>query len=219
VSDLAAALAAVQANLPAIAKAETAKVETKGGGSYSYSYANLTDISAEILPLLARHGLAFACLPTVNDAGTFVLSYRLLHTAGESLEGEYPLVAQGGPQAQGSSITYARRYVLCALTGVAPDDDDGQAAQRAAEAPPRPSHSDRQVLDDLIAEARDLGIPGRYDELADYAARSADKMHAAVRKLRSQIAQALSDGTGEGPSGTAGEGPPLPGTTEEGTGR
>ena len=129
---LASALAAVQAGLPAIHKGETAKVETKGGGSYSYTYADLASISAALLPLLARHGLSFIAKPTVTDTGAFVLAYSLLHVSGQREDGSYTLPSGGTPQQVGSAITYARRYTLCAVTGVAPEDDDGQAAEQGA---------------------------------------------------------------------------------------
>lgn len=132
-ANLAAALAAVQAGMPQLAKGNTAKVPTKAGGSYSYSYADLADVTAVILPLLGRHGLSFTCRPTLDD-GRFVLAYALMHESGEHVDGFYPL-GQGTPQEIGSGITYARRYALCAVTGLAPggDDDDGAQAPSAPE--------------------------------------------------------------------------------------
>lgn len=121
------ALAAVQADLPRIDKGKTAKVPTKNGGEYSYTYADLADVSAQVLPLLGRHGLSFTSWPTLSG-NRFVLKYELLHESGESKGGEYPLPTDVNAQALGSAITYARRYCLCAVTGVAPDDDDDAAA-------------------------------------------------------------------------------------------
>jgi hypothetical protein len=62
----------------------------------------------------------------------FVLAYRLGHVDGGEICGFYPL-GTGTPQQLGSAITYARRYCLCAVTGVAPggEDDDGAQAERA----------------------------------------------------------------------------------------
>src|SRR5260221_3717253 len=81
------ALAAVQAEIPPVAKGQTAKVDgtTKDGRpvSYSYDYADLADCSAAILPLLGRNGLAFSCRPDLID-GKFALSYELLHESGET---------------------------------------------------------------------------------------------------------------------------------------
>ena len=126
-SKIAAAIADVQRELPVVGKDQTAKV-TSDKGSYSYSYADLTAVSRAIYPRLAEHGLAFTTLPTLSS-NRFVLRYLLLHTSGEYLDGEFPLPADSKtPQAMGSAITYARRYCLCAVTGVAPEDDDGAAA-------------------------------------------------------------------------------------------
>ncbi len=87
--------------------------------------------------LLGEHGLAWVTRPTVVD-GRFVLAYELRHTSGEAITGEYPLTG-GTPQEIGSAITYARRYCLCSVTGVAPesDDDDAQAARHQEVIPTR----------------------------------------------------------------------------------
>lgn len=128
---LAAALASVQANLPEVTKGETAKIEKKTGGYYKYTYADLSAVTRAILPLLGAAGLAWTTKPTLRADGRFVLEYKLLHVSGESETGEYPLSDRGSPQDIGSAITYARRYALCSVTGIAPDDDD-DAAQATA---------------------------------------------------------------------------------------
>lgn len=139
VGQLAAALAAVQQELPPIRKAETGKVSgtTKDGKQYSYeySYADLAAVSAAVMPLLGKNGLAFTTWPTTVD-GRLVLRYHLVHESGERMDGEYPLPPADKATAQqlGSAITYARRYCLCAVTGVAPDDDDDAAAADGAKA-------------------------------------------------------------------------------------
>jgi hypothetical protein len=134
-ASLAEALAQLQAKLPRVAKEHTAKVETKTGGNYKYDYADLTDVSAAILPAMAALGLCFTACPSVSS-GRFVLAYALRHVSDDKITGEYPLPDPGrlGPQDLGKAITYARRYALCAVTGLAPggDDDDAQAAQAAA---------------------------------------------------------------------------------------
>lgn len=125
-SNINAALADLQTQLPRISKDQTAKVVTKTGSNYQYKYANLTAISEEVLPLLGKLGLSFVSRPTLLD-GRFVLVYELRHVSGEQIDGVFPL-NQGTPQETGGAITYARRYCLCAVTGVAPDDDDNDAA-------------------------------------------------------------------------------------------
>ena len=128
-----AAVAALQAQLPRVGKGETAKVPGKDGKQgYTYRYADLADVSQAILPLLAKHGLAFIAKPTVID-GEFGLDYKLVHSSGECDGGFYllPSPKSTAPQQVGSAITYARRYCLCSVTGIAPDgdDDDAGAAQ------------------------------------------------------------------------------------------
>ena len=133
-ASLAAALALLQRRLPAIKKSELAEVVTQKG-TYRYAYANLAGISEQILPVLAELGLAFIAKPMFDGDGRFVLAYSLIHVSGERENGAYPLPTSGTPQAIGSAITYGRRYCLCAITGVAPEeDDDGALAEQEAAA-------------------------------------------------------------------------------------
>ena len=137
---LVAALAKVQAELPAVRKEKTARVLSKRTGKeYSYQYADLADIAAEIHPLLAQHGLVFIAAPTVyEEPARYVLVGSLEHVSGEKRTGMFPLPFNADAAAQdiGSAITYGRRYLLCSLTGVVADaDDDGEAASRQ----PRPA--------------------------------------------------------------------------------
>lgn len=183
------ALIELQSQLPDITKGRTAKVETKGGGSYSYDYADLVDITDAMMPLLAKCGLAFVCTPTVNDAGAFVLGYQLVHQSGESIDGQYPLPTGGTPQVVGSAITYARRYVLCAITGVvAAADDDGRVAQYAADN--RPAPVDLSALDAAIVTAQDVGVDKDWSVTRKYAEQSQAHADKAASKVRDLIAEA-----------------------------
>lgn len=131
-ASLVAALAKVQAEIPEVEKRKIGNVRSEKA-NYSYRYADLSEVSAAILPLLGKNGLAWLTQPMTTDHG-FVLRYTLMHSSGEQITGEYPLPDPNvkGPQVIGSALTYARRYCLCAVTGVAPgeDDDDAAAAQR-----------------------------------------------------------------------------------------
>lgn len=132
---LAAALAAFQAEIPTIRKGNTATVKSDKG-NYSYDYADLADVTEVVLPLLGAHGLAWITVPTFDDVRGFGLHYELRHETGESISGVYPLPApSAAAQSIGAAITYARRYTLCAVTGVAPGGDD----QDGPPSPVRPS--------------------------------------------------------------------------------
>lgn len=145
---LAAALAKVQAELPKLERDRTVEVEKKAGGTYTYSYVTLANLNDAILPLLAKHGLSFAAMPGAGADGKMCVRYHLLHDSGEALSGEFPISGEGGIQMIGGRITYARRYCLAALVGVAADEDDESrlgddtgrgTAQRAAAARPTPA--------------------------------------------------------------------------------
>lgn len=128
-----AAIAKLQGTLPRVTKGMSANLTKKDGTpGPKYKYADLADVSEAILPLLSQCGLAFTAMPDV-DNGMFGLRYALRHESGEEDGGFYmlPDPRNTTPQQVGSHITYARRYSLCAATGVAPDgdDDDAKAAQ------------------------------------------------------------------------------------------
>lgn len=138
-SKLLTALAELQTHLPEIVKPLTATVKTNTGRDYSYNYVDLAMIYRIVKPLLHAHGLVWVDLPTLTTDGRFVLRYTLTHRpSGEQLGGDYPLNAQGTPQQRGSELTYARRYVICCVLGLAPEDDDGsEASERTAVKKPR----------------------------------------------------------------------------------
>ncbi len=145
------ALSQLQGELPQIKKTKTAEVKDQQGNRvlYTYDYADLGDVVADVGPLLAKHGLAFHCGPTINpaDRREMILLWSLLHESGEEKAGEWPLgpVSQK-PQALGSAITYGRRYCFTAATNIVlEDDDDGQRAQQ--------DHGSRQSAGDAWENA------------------------------------------------------------------
>lgn len=167
---LTAALAAVQAELPTVGKDQKATVKSDKG-NYTYKYANLAGVTVAILPILSKHGLAWTTLPTLDSEGRFVLHYELRHISGESLTGDYLLPNSSRPHEMGSAITYARRYALCAATGVAPEEDDDNAsvAERAAALREDRETATRSLKDAIWEEAEKrtwIGADKSYDELS-----------------------------------------------------
>lgn len=148
IADLAAALAKAQGAFPSVEKGKTARVrgENKKTGSeveYTYAYADLADILQAVRKPLSENGLAII-QPVVNGEEV-VLVTRLIHASGQWIESTYPVDMYEKPQETGSALTYARRYAVTALLGIAAEeDDDGAAAQggtRAARggSKPRPA--------------------------------------------------------------------------------
>jgi hypothetical protein len=93
---------------------------------FGNKYATLAAIVEAVAPALHKAGLAVVQLVT----GPGRVKTVLCHTSGQYISAEVELPpVKGDPQAAGSAITYARRYALPAILGIATDeDDDGNAA-------------------------------------------------------------------------------------------
>jgi hypothetical protein len=121
VAQLAAALAKAQGAI-------TGATKSKTNPHFRSSYADLAEVWDACRPALAAHGLSVVQMPSANGPRVTVTTV-LLHESGESLSSALTMeAAQDTPQAIGSCITYARRYALASMVGVAPEDDDGNAA-------------------------------------------------------------------------------------------
>ena len=101
------------------------------------SYADLTAVWQACRKALTDHDLAVV-QRFKTEEGELILETLLIHTSGESISSELPLMNVKDWHSLGSGITYARRYSLCSLVGIAPDgeDDDGSAAQEDAKKSP-----------------------------------------------------------------------------------
>lgn len=100
---------------------------------FKSKYADLGAIRDAITKPLTDHGLSVVQTTEMLPAGMMLLT-RLLHTSGQWIESEYPVMADmEKPQAMGSAMTYAKRYSLAAICNIASEeDDDANAAQEQA---------------------------------------------------------------------------------------
>lgn len=132
---LAKALARFQGELDAVIPDEVATVRDEFE-ERRYRYATLKSVWSAIRPALAEAGLSIVQTCDAGEPGELRLTTTLLHTSGQWIAGTIaiPLNVRT-PQAYGSALTYARRYGLAAMVGVAVDtDDDGAlAAARPAD--------------------------------------------------------------------------------------
>lgn len=127
------------------AQAEIEKAsKDKTNPHFRSKYADLGAVVDAIKPALEKHGLAFMQKFHHDDAGVTVETI-IIHESGETLSNGVLNVPATKKDAQGfgSACTYARRYSLQAAFGVAPEDDDGNAASKA------PAHDERQIKTDL----------------------------------------------------------------------
>lgn len=97
---------------------------------FKSKYADLSSVAAACMDALNDLGIAVVQAPSTNPDGSVSVETMLLHKSGqwmsETVTGK---PKDDGPQALGSVITYLRRYSLAAFAGVAPEDDDAEAAE------------------------------------------------------------------------------------------
>jgi hypothetical protein len=116
----------------ALLKAQTEMSNPKKGATnpfFKSKYADLNAIREAVIPILNANEIV-VLQPIVHlDNKNFVQTI-LLHSSGEKLESLTEIIynKQNDAQAQGSGISYARRYSLQSFVCVGADDDDGQKA-------------------------------------------------------------------------------------------
>jgi hypothetical protein len=97
---------------------------------FKADYATLASIWDVIRKPLSNNGLSVIQLFT-NEGEILFLETVLMHASGQLMTSKYPILPiQNTPQGYGSAITYARRYTLAAMLGIAPEDDDGVEASK-----------------------------------------------------------------------------------------
>jgi hypothetical protein len=135
-NELAKALAAAQSEFPKVVATEVGKVQGEGKQGryeYSYKYADLAGVVETVQPTLSKHGLSVAQFISVTEGGKDTLTTFLLHESGQFISSSMRLyLKKDDSQAQGSAVTYARRYSYCAALGLVVDeDDDGKKASQS----------------------------------------------------------------------------------------
>lgn len=121
IKELASALVKVQASVLKAKKASD-------NPYFKSKYADLTEVWDACREQLTANGFAVIQLTDESDDAVVVVT-KLVHSSGEWVEGRLRMKpVKNDPQGIGSCITYARRYALAAIVGVATEDDDGNAA-------------------------------------------------------------------------------------------
>jgi ERF superfamily len=129
VAALAAALAKAQAELVNPEKSLTATIRSvrPGEGERSFRYAPLASGLDIVRKTLGQHEIATVQTTAIDPAAGMVnLTTMLAHSSGEWIASDWPVcpVAEtASPQRMGAALTYARRYALFTLVGIAGEDD------------------------------------------------------------------------------------------------
>jgi ERF superfamily len=146
IGELATALSAAQGEMSGASK-------DSDNPFFRSKYADLASVWDACRAPLSKHGLSIVQFPKTEYTGTpelyewtskagekrsgirvfctvSVLT-RITHASGQFMEDTVSaMLPTADPQAVGSAITYLRRYSLQSVAGIAPEDDDGEAAQK-----------------------------------------------------------------------------------------
>ena len=119
IKNLLATLAEVQNELPTM---------PKDADGYGYKYTTLDTITQTIKPILHKHGIGYMQSVGGVAASEMVLTTRIFNKEGEYIEdtAALPVIVSSknnAAQTLGMSITYMRRYALCAMLGITSDED------------------------------------------------------------------------------------------------
>jgi hypothetical protein len=129
VAALAAALAKAQAELVNPEKSLTATITPgrPGQGKRTFRYAPLSSGLDIVRKTLGQHEIATIQSTAIDQASGLVnLTTVLAHASGEWIASDWPvcpIAEMASPQRMGAALTYARRYALFTLVGIAGEDD------------------------------------------------------------------------------------------------
>jgi hypothetical protein len=129
VAALASALAKAQAELINPEKSLTATIRSgrPGDGERSFRYAPLSSGLDIVRKTLGQHEIATLQTTAIDQAAGMVnLTTTLAHSSGEWIASDWPvcpIAETANPQRMGAALTYARRYALFTLVGIAGEDD------------------------------------------------------------------------------------------------
>jgi len=154
VGALAAALAKAQAEIANPEKSLTATIVSPfpREGSRTFRYAPLSSGLDLVRKCLGQHEIATVQTTAIDrDNGLIRLTTTLVHASGEWVSSDWPVCPvseTAAPHRLGAALTYARRYALFTLVGIAGEDDldapdlsDAGISLEAEEEPPNPQQS------------------------------------------------------------------------------
>jgi hypothetical protein len=152
------ALAAFQRECPPVKKNKTANITTKGGGKFSYAYAERDVMAAHVKPFLEKHGFSLTFDTTMDEKGVLLTNIcTLLHENGHSRTSKFTLPvandSAASPQQKiGAADSYAARRTMAAVLGL--DITDKEAPDEDVDAGPPINDDQLRALSALIDEKK-----------------------------------------------------------------
>ena len=140
--------------------------KNKNNDFFKSKYVDLAGVIDHTFPVLASHDIIVqqGLVQAENIDFGFVLQTKIIDTTTQNIVDimEYPIACKDykDPQKVGGAVTYARRYSLLTILGLAAEDDDGNLASQPAKEPkPAKSDSDVPSRSSLITRVqKELGV-------------------------------------------------------------
>lgn len=157
--------------------------------AFRSKYADLADVAQVVIPTLNKHGCAVLHYPVGDDL--MIMRTEFVHWATETkLTCDIRLIVdKNSMQGMKSATTYAKRIGLESLSGIAPEDDDGNAASaaRPTQSPPAPAKTaaaSREFFTKIVGMVRNAPDTDELESLfrANRAEIEADKFKADILK-------------------------------------
>src|SRR5712675_2358012 len=190
IGTIAGALAKAQAELSNPEKSLTATIRSPfpRESDRTFRYASLASGLDIVRKALGKHEIATVQTTAIDEAGLIRLTTVLAHSSGEWVSSDWPVCPVGetaAPQKMGAALTYARRYALFTLVGIAGEDD--------LDAPDLPG----MKLDGGTAGPSNLEKPnghaGAIDSSPPYRKGSPRKLRPSVPILNAEASAAMRD--------------------------
>ena len=184
INELASALAKAQSEIVGAVKDST-------NPHFRSKYADLSSVWDGIRGPFTKHGLSIVQGLSSTDGGV-CCETRILHSSGQWIGSILTIPCdKANAHGYGSAATYARRFGLQAIAGIAQIDDDGNAAVARQPEPPK-------VPERLLAQAREMAMLGTADYKTFYSMLTGDQRtqlmpeHENLKKAAAQVDKSAS---------------------------
>jgi hypothetical protein len=189
------ALAAFRAECPKIHQNRTAQITTSSGGSYSFTYAELDEITRIVDPILVKHGFSYTWDSETNEKALLTSTFILTHVNGHSRRTHFTVPTENksgmSPQQKiGAADSFAKRKSMCNGLGIVTTDNEVDPQAEAEENSPPITSQQAIELTHLIRESKtNLDRLLRYLEIQKIEQLPATKFEALKRQLLERKAE------------------------------
>lgn len=167
-------------------------LKTHTNPAFKSKYADLSACVEAVVDALNNNGI-YMMQQTREDSTGVTVETVFIHESGETISSG-PLhvpASKQDPQGYGSALTYARRYSLMASCGIAPEDDDGNAASKRRDDRQTVVRMPDNVLADWLAYVEEANSVGDLKKRASEAENGAAADPEALSQIRSAVAAKL----------------------------